>query len=108
MFLCLVWGVRFPAEPAAVVSVPRTARESQAVKSVSLLGRRPPPAALSEVGDSLVCACVTRRRRAATTNCPAGHGWRGGGGGTGVYGYGALFLCCGCEAGSYEITSRGE
>lgn len=64
-------------------------------------------AALSEVGDSLVCACVTRRRRAATTNCPAGHGWRGGGW-DGCIGYRALFLWFGCEAGSFEITSRGE
>lgn len=41
--------MRFPAEPAAVVSVPRTARESQAVKSVSLLGRRLPPYRRSEI-----------------------------------------------------------
>lgn len=52
MFLCLVLGggggcAFLPAE-GAVVSVPQTARESQAVKSV-LLGRRPPPCRRSEI-----------------------------------------------------------
>lgn len=60
-------------------------------------------------GRRFACVCVCYPApEGCDNNCPAGHGWRGGGGGTGVYGYGALFLCCGCEAGSYEITSRGE
>lgn len=106
MFLCLVCGgLRFPAcRAGSGVGSPDSQRVTSSQVS-QFVG--PPPAALSDVGDSLVCVCVTRRRRAATTNCPAGHGWRWCGG-MGVYGYRALFLCCGCEAGSFEITSRGE
>lgn len=76
MFLCLVCGggcAFLPAE-RAVVSVPQTARESQAVKSVSLLGRCPPPCRRSEI--RLCVRVLPGAGGLRQHNCPAGHGWR--------------------------------
>lgn len=101
---CVGGGCAFLPAEGAVVSVPQTARESQAVKSV-LLGRRPPPCRRSEI-----CLCARVLPGAGGLRQQIARLDTGGAvvSGMGVYGYRALFLWFGCEAGSLEITSRGE
>lgn len=95
---CLPRGrwCRFPRQPE---------NHKQSSQFCWAAARRPPPCRRSEIR---LCARVL----------PGAGGLRqqiarldtGGAvvGGMGVYGYRALFLWFGCEAGSFEITSRGE